>query len=78
LNFVNQSFTSVKDWIDDFIKSRDLSADKILGSLSSYIEFTDDKLDYLSAFLDMSTNYFEHTGTQGLARRLIRRAMAEV
>jgi hypothetical protein len=26
----------------------------------------------------MSTNYYEHTGTQTLARRLIERAVAEI
>jgi hypothetical protein len=34
----------------------------------------DSKLDYLAAFLDMSTNYYEHTGTQTVARNLILRA----
>ncbi len=34
--------------------------------------------DFLQAFLDMSTNYCEHTGTQSLAKRLIQRAMTEI
>jgi len=37
----------------------------------------DSKLDYLAAFLDMSTNYYEHTGTQTVARNLILRAAQE-
>jgi len=32
----------------------------------------------LAAFLDMTTNYYEHTGTQTIARRLINRAYAEI
>jgi hypothetical protein len=39
---------------------------------------SDSKLDYLAAFLDVTTNYYEHTGTQTLARRLIERAYAEI
>jgi hypothetical protein len=38
----------------------------------------DDKLDYIASFLDMLTNYFEHTGTQTLAIRMIERAVNEV
>jgi hypothetical protein len=78
LGFIQQSFSSVQGWIEAFIQERNLSPEKLTASLNNYIEFTDDKLDYLAAFLDMSTNYFEHTGTQSMARRLIRRAMAEV
>jgi hypothetical protein len=35
-------------------------------------------MDLLAAALDMSTSYFEHTGTQSVARQLIRRAYGEV
>lgn len=78
MQFIQQSFSSVQGWIDGFVEERNLTPEKLTASLNTYIEFTDDKLDYLAAFLDMSTNYFEHTGTQSMARRLIRRAMAEI
>ncbi|NJP06207.1 MAG: hypothetical protein HC837_11585 [Chloroflexaceae bacterium] len=78
LNFIQQSFSSVSDWINGFVKEHDLSADKIVGSLKNFIEISDDKLDYLAAFIDMTTNYYEHTGTQTLAHRLVRRAMSEI
>jgi hypothetical protein len=42
------------------------------------VEISKDKLDYLGAFLDVTTNYYTHTGTQTLARRLIERAVAEI
>lgn len=78
LSFIGESFDSVKGWMSDFVTSRDLSPQKIVGNLQGFMEFTDDKLDYLAAFLDVSTNYYEHTGTQTLARRLIERAVAEI
>ncbi len=78
LSFIGQSFDSMKGWMSDFVTSRDLNVHNILGNLQGFIEFTDDKLDYLAAFLDVSTNYYEHTGTQTLARRLIERAVAEI
>ncbi|MBE9042211.1 hypothetical protein IQ235_15640 [Oscillatoriales cyanobacterium LEGE 11467] len=78
LNFVGESFDSVKGWMNNFIQSRDLTPQKVSSSLQNFIDVSDDKLDYLAAFLDMSTNYYEHTGVQTLARRLIDRAVAEI
>jgi hypothetical protein len=78
LNFIGNSFDSVKGWMTDFVGSRNLTRESVFGNLKNFIEFTDDKLDYLAAFLDMTTNYYEHTGIQTLARRLIERAVAEI
>lgn len=78
LGFIQQSFTSVKGWMEEFVRSRDLSREKLLASISRFVEVNEDRLDYLGAFLDMSTNYFEHTGTQSLARRLVQRAVNEI
>jgi hypothetical protein len=78
LSFINQSFDSVRGWMSEFVESRGLSPEMVVGNLRNFIEVTDDKLDYLGAFIDMSTNYYSHTGTQTLARRLIERAVAEM
>ncbi len=78
LNFIGSSFDSVKGWMTDTVSSNDLTPEKVTSKLSSFVDFADDKLDYLAAFLDLSTNYYEHTGTQTLAKRLIERAVAEI
>lgn len=78
LDFVGESFNSVSGWMQGFVNGRNLSRDRVLENLSSFVEIADDKLDYVAAFLDMTTNYFEHTGTQTLAKRLIDRAFAEI
>jgi len=78
LNFIGESFDSVKGWMSNFVASKDLTPHKVVNNLQSFVQVADDKLDYLAAFLDMSTNYYEHTGTQTLARRLIERAVAEI
>ena len=61
-----------------FVSDHGLTPQNIAGNLQSFIEFSDDKLDYLAALLDVSTNYYEHTGIQTLAHRLIERAVAEI
>ncbi len=78
LNFIGESFSSVTGWMGNLVGSYDLSPEKVASNLQGFIDFSGDKLDYLGAFLDVSTNYFEHTGTQTLARRLIERAVAEI
>jgi hypothetical protein len=78
LNFIGESFDSVKGWMSGIVTANNLTPEKVVGNLQSFIEFSDDKLDYLAAFIDVSTNYYEHTGTQTLARRLIERAVAEI
>ncbi|MCJ8281150.1 MAG: hypothetical protein MJK14_15040 [Rivularia sp. ALOHA_DT_140] len=78
LNFIGSSFDSVKGWMSDTVSSNNLTPQKITSQFSGFVDFADDKLDYLAAFLDLSTNYFEHTGTQTLTKRLIERAEAEI
>lgn len=78
LDFVSQSFSSVQGWMGDFVASRNLTPEKVVNSLQRSVELSKDNLDVLGAFLDMSTNYYYHTGVQTLARRLIERAVAEI
>ena len=78
LNFIGESFDSVKGWMSNLVNSRGLTPQKVVSNLQRFVEVTDDRLDYLAAFLDVATNYYEHTGTQTLARRLIERAVAEI
>ncbi len=78
LGFITQSFTSTQGWMSNFVAQRNLTPEKVVSNLQRFVEVSDDKLDYLGAFLDMTTNYYEHTGVQTLARRLIERAVAEI
>ncbi|BAY31272.1 hypothetical protein NIES2107_31310 [Nostoc carneum NIES-2107] len=78
LNFIGESFDSVKGWMNSLVVSNNLTPQTVVGHLQNFVEFSDSKLDYLAAFLDVATNYYEHTGTQTLARRLIERAVAEI
>ncbi|WP_071191741.1 hypothetical protein [Trichormus sp. NMC-1] len=78
LNFIGESFDSVKGWMSGIVAANNLTPQKVVGNLQNFVQLADDKLDYLAAFLDVATNYYEHTGTQTLARRLIERAVAEI
>ncbi|MGB8697853.1 MAG: hypothetical protein WCD18_00405 [Thermosynechococcaceae cyanobacterium] len=78
LSFITGSMDSVKGWMTDFVSSRGLTPETVVDNLTKFVEVSKDKLDYLGAFLDMSTNYYTHTGIQTLTRRLIERAIAEL
>ncbi|NES70556.1 MAG: hypothetical protein F6K24_37770, partial [Okeania sp. SIO2D1] len=62
LGFIGEAFGSVSGWMGDFVSDRGITPHNVANSLQSFVEFSDDKLDYLAAFLDVSTNYYEHTG----------------
>ena len=78
IDFIGNSLDGVKGWMNGIVTANALTAQKVLGHCKGFLDFADDKLDYVAAFLDVSTNYYEHTGTQTLARRLIERAVAEI
>jgi len=73
-NFLNQTFNGMADWMDNLTKKFGLNQQMLGGKLNSFIEISDDKLDYLAAFIDGGVNYMEHTGIQTVARQVINRA----
>jgi hypothetical protein len=77
-NFLQRGLQGVQDWVGSFIAQRDLKVESIVGRLKEHIDGIEGKLDYVAAFLDMTTNYYEHTGTQTIARSLISRAVGEL
>lgn len=78
LEFIREGSKSVSDWMTSFVSERKLTVDKVLGGLGSYMDYAENKLDYLAAFLDLTCNYFEHTGTQTVAKSAILRAVNEI
>ncbi len=73
-NFIDQTFESMGTWMDGLTQKFGLDRQMLGNKFNSFIEISDDKLDYLAAFLDASTNVMEHTGIQTVARHVIRRA----
>jgi hypothetical protein len=78
LAFITESFEATKGWMDSFVSSKGLTQGNVADNLSKFINFSEDKLDYLGALLDVSVKYYRHTGIQTLARRLTERAVAEI
>ena len=77
-NFMEHGLSSVKDWVGGFVAQHDVTQNRVVQSVAKISDKMEGKLDYAAAFLDMTTDYFEHTGVQSVARSLITRAMSEV
>jgi hypothetical protein len=78
LGLIQKSVGSVADWMNGFTKQHNLDAQTVLAHLKQFIELSDDRLDFVAAFIDETTDYYEHTGIQSVARGLIERAVNEV
>ena len=76
--FITNTFGAVQGWMDNLVGSVGLTPESIFGSIGGFIDFSDDALDIVAAFLDKTTTYFKHTGTQSVARKLMQRAAEEV
>jgi hypothetical protein len=78
MKFIQKGVGETKNWMGSFVQKHGLTPDKIVSNLRGKISGLDGKLDYVAAVIDMSTNYYEHTGVQSVARSLISRAAAEI
>ena len=74
LRFVQDGLNTVQGWTSGFIADRGLTPQKVYGSINRFIDVSDNALDYVGAFLDATTDYMAHTGTQSVARYLIQKA----
>lgn len=78
LAFLNQSFNSIQGWMGNFVSKTKVTPKSIASNLGNFIQIADDNVDFVAAFLDQTTNYYEHTGIQTVARSLITQAYASV
>jgi hypothetical protein len=78
LGFINQGFNAVQDWINNLVTKTGITPESIFNALGNCIQIADDNLDFVAAFIDQSTNYYQHTGIQTVARKVILQAQDSV
>lgn len=74
IGFVSQGFNAVEGWMNGIVAKTGVTPQSILKSVGSFVQIADDNLDFVAAFLDQTTNYYEHTGIQTVARKVILQA----
>lgn len=77
-DIVEKNLEASGDYLEDFVKTNGIDQDSLLDKVRGFVDVGDGKLDYISAVLDMSTNYYTHTGIQTVARQVISRAYGEI
>ncbi len=76
--FIKNAMSSSAGWVKGFVDEKGLTQDLVVGKIKSFVNVADSGLDYLAAGLDATTNYFEHTGTQTVARFAIIDAYGQI
>lgn len=78
VGFMQESLDAMTSFVPGFNKQAGISQSRVLSSVQGISDKFEGKLDYVAAALDLTTDYFEHTGTQTVARQLITRAVSEI
>lgn len=73
-----KTLEGAKATIDGTVAGKGITQDGVLAKVREYVDIADDKLDLVAAALDLTNNYYEHTGIQTVARRLVTRAYGEI
>ncbi len=78
LGFISETFGAVEGWMGNLVGSVGLTPESVFDHIGGFIDFSDDALDLVGAFLDQSTDYYRHTGIQTVARKLFLQAAEDV
>ncbi|MBX2801784.1 MAG: hypothetical protein KTR31_29160 [Myxococcales bacterium] len=77
-SLVVRTLDSVGDWVTEVVRSRGITQQSIGSGLQQLLDVGEGGFDVLAAAVDVGTNYVEHTGTQTVARQIVKRAYGEV
>ncbi len=75
---IESNVEAVGAHLEGLAGSSSITRESVLDRIRGYVEVSDDKLDVVAAAIDATTNTFEHTGIQTVARRIVSRAYGEI
>jgi hypothetical protein len=78
IGYLQKSLETLTDFVPKFVAENRITQGRVLESVKRISDKYEGSLDYIASVLDMTTDYFEHTGTQTVARQLITRAVSEI
>lgn len=78
IGFLQKSLEAMTGFVPKFVTENNITQGRVLESVKRISDKYEGSLDYIASVLDMTTDYFEHTGTQTVARQLITRAVSEI
>ena len=78
IGFLQKALEAMTGFVPKFVTENNITQGRVLESVKRISDKYEGSLDYIASVLDMTTDYFEHTGTQTVARQLITRAVSEI
>lgn len=75
---ITGALDSASSTIQGIVDQRGITQDSLFDRVRGYVDVGDNGLDYVAAAIDMGTSYYEHTGAQSVARRIVSRAYGEI
>jgi hypothetical protein len=76
--FISNIISTASAPVEAFVSKTGLTREKMVESVKTFTDVSDDALDYVAAFLDASTNYMTQTGVQTVARKFAQEATEQV
>jgi len=76
--FILSTLSSGSAYVSEFVAARGLTREGLAKNVGSVMDVGGKGLDLMAATIDGSTNYFEHTGIQSVARVLVHDAQASL
>ncbi len=76
-NFI-EIFENSKQTITQFLNEKGITQERVSQQLTGVVNFSADKVDYVSAYIDITTNYIYHSGSLTVLRAMIERAYGVV
>jgi hypothetical protein len=64
--------------LEGFVAEKGITQESLLERVKGWVDSSDATLDTIASLIDVGTNYFEHTGVQSVARRVVSRAYGEI
>jgi len=78
VGFIQNIVSTASAPVEAFISKTGMTREKMVDSVKTFTDVSDDALDYVAAFIDASTSYMTQTGVQTVARHFTQKAMKEV
>lgn len=75
---IQKNLESAGGQLTALAQSKGIEQGAVLDKVRQHMSFADDKLDVVAAAIDVATRYYEHTGIQSVARRVISRSYSEI
>ena len=76
--FISNIVSTASAPVEAFVSKTGLTREKMVDSVKTFTDVSDDALDYVAAFIDASTSYMTQTGVQTVARHFAQQATEQV